>query len=93
MGNVLFRGDGPWLTIFPFPFPGVADSRERTHPVPDGAGGSVRRPFQESRHCGLASDGTQRAAQCRYGASGLWGQQASLPHILLAHQIFWRRAC
>lgn len=77
--NTLFRGDGPWLTVFPFPFPGVADSREWTHPVPDRAGGSVRRPFQASRHCGLASDSTQRAAQCRYAASGLWGQQASLP--------------
>lgn len=70
-GHALFHGDGPWLTLFPFPFPGVADSRERAHAVPDGAGGGVGRTFQASRHRGLAPDGAQRAAQRRYGSTGI----------------------
>jgi len=84
---------GPWLTICPLPFPGVADSRERPHPVPDGAGGGPGRPFQESRHRGLAPDGAQRAAQRRYGARALRGRQASLARVSLACRVFWRRAC
>lgn len=71
------------------PFPGVADPRERAHPVADGASGGVRRSFQESRHCGLAPDGAQRAAQRRYGA---WGPLAPRPRSLLAPQVFRRRA-
>lgn len=62
--------DALWLTLFPFsPFPGVADPRERTHPVPDRAGGGSRRPFEASGHRGLAPDRAQRAAQRRYGVS------------------------
>lgn len=62
--------DALWLTLFPFsPFPGVADPRERTHPVPDRAGGGSRRPFEASGHRGLAPDRAQRAAQRRYGSA------------------------
>lgn len=46
--------------------PGVADPRERAHPVPDRARGGARRPFQEGRHRGLASDGAECAPQRRY---------------------------
>lgn len=45
--------------------PGVADTRERAHPVPDRARGGARRAFQESWHRGLAPDGAERAAQRR----------------------------
>lgn len=62
--------DALWLTLFPFsPFPGVADPRERTHPVLDRAGGGSRRPFEASGHRGLAPDRAQRAAQRRYGGT------------------------
>lgn len=60
--------------------PGVADPREWAHPVPDRARGGARRPFQESRDRGLASDGTECAAQCRYGAQN--GEQPPLPAVL-----------
>lgn len=75
----------PWLSNFPFLFlPGVADPRERAHPVPDRARGGARGPFQESRDRGLASDGAECAAQRRYGAQN--GEQPPLP-AFLPHQL------
>lgn len=79
MSNAPFRGMPFGSPSFLFPFPGVADSRERAHAVLDRASGSSRRPFEASGHRGLAPDGAQRAAQCRYVAV-LCGQQPSPWH-------------